>query len=401
MLYQIQRCSAPCVGYVSEADYAEDVRSAVLFLQGKTTRCSRSCSRRWRRRARALEFERAARIRDKITRLNTLQSRQFVESATAGDIDVVAAAAERGLVAVNVVMVRGGRHVGDRTWFPRHADALALPEVVSAFLAQHYVERPVPPTIIAAGAEERGALAECCRRNRAEGHDRRQPGRRAPRVARDGRAERRVRDPAEARAEGDAGGRLDALQKALGCRRGAADRVLRRLAHDGRAGGRFVRDLRPARDAVVRIPALQRDAAAGGDDYAAMREALTRRCARIVAGEYPGARPARGRRGKGRWRRARLREQGLHTTQLIGIAKGPERKAGEEDIVFPDREGVLNLPADHPGCTCCSRSATRRTGSRSRVIARAGRRRGRRRRCRRSPASARRSGRRCSPTSAA
>ncbi len=71
-----------------------------------------------------LAFERAARLRDKITRLQQLQSRQFVESATAGDIDVVAAAAEQGLVALNLVMIRGGRHVGDRTFFPQHADAL-------------------------------------------------------------------------------------------------------------------------------------------------------------------------------------------------------------------------------------------------------------------------------------
>src|SRR5438477_422879 len=80
--------------------------------------------------ATTLAFERAARIRDKIQRLQQLQSRQFVESATAGDIDVVAATAENGVVALNVVMIRGGRHVGDRTFFPQHADASALGDVV-------------------------------------------------------------------------------------------------------------------------------------------------------------------------------------------------------------------------------------------------------------------------------
>ena len=88
-----------------------------------------------------------------------------------------------------------------------------------------------------------------------------------------------------------------------------------------------------------------------GDDYAAMREALTRRCARIVAGEYPGTRSAGDRRRQGQVAVAAdvLAEQGLHQTPLIGIAKGPERKPGLEDIVFPDREHVLNLPPDHPG----------------------------------------------------
>jgi excinuclease ABC subunit C len=89
----------------------------------------------------------------------------------------------------------------------------------------------------------------------------------------------------------------------------------------------------------------------GGDDYAAMREALTRRCARIVAGEFPAPDLLVVDGGKGQVAVAVdvLAEQGLHTTRLIGIAKGPERKAGEEDIVFPDRDAVLNLPADHPG----------------------------------------------------
>ena len=185
----------------------------------------------------ALAFERAARLRDKITRLTQLQSRQFVESATAGDIDVVAAAAEQGLVAVNVVMVRGGRHVGDRTFFPRHADAGALAEVVPAFLAQHYVERPVPPTIIAPGAEDEAALAEVLSA---------QAGQQVEIVGNPG-GERRVwlamatqnatfairQKLAQKATQED---RLAALQTgARPARRGAADRMLRRLAHDGRA----------------------------------------------------------------------------------------------------------------------------------------------------------------------
>src|SRR6185503_10158124 len=149
MLYQIQRCTAPCVGFIGEQEYRDDVEGAALFLRGKANEVLIQLQTQMEAAAAALEFERAARIRDKISRLQTLQSRQFVESATAGDIDVVAAASERGLFAVNVVMIRGGRHVGDRTFFPRHADAVAptaLSEIVPAFLEQHYVERPVPPT---------------------------------------------------------------------------------------------------------------------------------------------------------------------------------------------------------------------------------------------------------------
>ena len=109
----------------------------------------------------ALDFERAARLRDKIRRLQQMQSRQFVESATAGDIDVVAAAIEEGVMAVNVVMIRGGRHVGDRTFFPRKATGCTPDEGVKAFLPQHYVERPVPPTIVAPEAEEPRRWPRC------------------------------------------------------------------------------------------------------------------------------------------------------------------------------------------------------------------------------------------------
>ncbi|MBA3507095.1 MAG: excinuclease ABC subunit UvrC, partial [Betaproteobacteria bacterium] len=163
MLYQIGRCTGPCVGLISEAEYREDVRNATLFLQGKAGLVLETLKTQMDEASSALDFERAARTRDKIMRLQQLQSRQFVESATAGDVDVVAAAMEDGLVAVNVVMIRGGRHVGDRTFFPRHTDTIdstALAEVVPAFLEQHYVERPVPPTIVAPEAEDHDALAE-------------------------------------------------------------------------------------------------------------------------------------------------------------------------------------------------------------------------------------------------
>jgi excinuclease ABC subunit C len=353
MLHQIQRCSGPCVGLVAVDDYAQDVQGAVLFLQGKTTEVLAQLKAQMEAASRELAFERAARIRDKITRLNQLQSRQFVESATAGDIDVVAAAAEQGLVAVNVVMVRGGRHVGDRTWFPRHADALALPEVVSAFLAQHYVERPVPPTIIAVGAEDEDALAEVLSA---------QAGQKVDIVANPG-GERRVwlamatqnaefairQKLAQKATQED---RLELLQKALGLPAEAQRIECFDVSHT--MGERAVASCVIFDRLAMQTSEYRRfnvTPPEGGDDYAAMREALTRRCARIVAGEFPAPDLLVVDGGKGQVAVATdvLAEQGLHTTRLIGIAKGPERKAGEEDIVFPDRDAVLNLPPDHPG----------------------------------------------------
>ena len=256
-------------------------------------------------------------------------------------------------MAVNVVMVRGGRHVGDRTWFPRHADAGALDEVVSAFLAQHYVERPVPPTIIAAGAEEQDALAEVLSA---------QAGQRVQIVGNPG-GERRVwlamaiqnaefairQKLAQKATQED---RLEALQKALGLPPEAQRIECFDVSHT--MGERAVASCVIFDRLAMQSSEYRRfnvTPPAGGDDYAAMREALTRRCARIVAGEFPAPDLLVVDGGKGQVAVAAdvLAEQGLHTTRLIGIAKGPARKAGEEDIVFPDRDAVLNLPADHPG----------------------------------------------------
>jgi excinuclease ABC subunit C len=353
MLHQIQRCTAPCVGLVAESDYAEDVQGATLFLQGKTDEVLAQMKRQMDEAAAALAFERAARIRDKIHRLQQLQSRQFVESATAGDIDVVAATREEGIVAVNVVMIRGGRHVGDRTFFPRHAEAFEPSEVVPAFLAQHYVERPVPPTIVAPDAQDQQALADVLSA---------QSGRKVEIVSHPG-GERRVwltmatqnatlaiRQRLAQKATQEE--RLAALQEALGLAATAQRIECFDVSHTmGEAAvascvifDRLAMQSSEYRRFNVTPPH-------GGDDYAAMREALSRRCARIVAGEFPAPDLLiiDGGRGQVSIAAEVLAEQGLHTTPLIGIAKGPERKPGQEDIVFPDRDAALNLPPDHPG----------------------------------------------------
>jgi len=356
MLHQIQRCTAPCVGRISEAEYREDVEGASLFLRGKASEVLTRLQAQMEDAAGKLEFERAARIRDKIARMQMLQSRQFVESATAGDIDVVGAAIERGLFAVNVVMVRGGRHVGDKTFFPRYADAAAVEgegEIVPTFLTQHYLERPVPPTIIVPDVEDHAALAEVLTA---------QSGQKVDIVGNPG-GERRVwltmalenatfalrQKLAQKATQED---RLAALQEALGLPSNVQRIECFDISHtmgEAAVASCVIFDKLAMQTSEYRR--FNVTPAQGGDDYAAMREALSRRCARIVSGEYPAPDLLVIDGGKGQVGVAAsvLEEQGLHQVPLIGIAKGPERKAGEEDIVFPDRDTVLNLPSDHPG----------------------------------------------------
>jgi excinuclease ABC subunit C len=256
--------------------------------------------------------------------------------------------------AVNAVMIRGGRHVGDRTFFPRHAEpGDDVTDVVSAFLAQHYVDRPVPRTIVAPQANDIEALADVLTEQAVHKVE----------IVTNPGGERRVwvamatqnatlairQKLAQKATQED---RLAALQEALqlpptvqriecfdvshtmGEAAVASCVIFDRLAMQTSEYRRF--NVTPAH---------------AGDDYAAMREALTRRCARIVSGEYPAPDllVIDGGRGQVNVAADVLAEQGLHQTSLIGIAKGPERKPGLEDIVFPGREAVLNLPSDHPG----------------------------------------------------
>ena len=353
MLHQIQRCTAPCVGLIDEAAYREDVHNAVLFLQGKASEVLERLQRAMEEASKSLAFEEAARIRDKITRLNRLQSRQFVESATAGDIDVVGAAEESGLTAVNLVMIRGGRHVGDRSFFPQHAEGASLTEIVSAFLVQHYLERPAPPTIVAAEAGERDVLGEVLT---AQGERKVEivthPGgeRRVWMTMAVQNAELAIRQRLAQKATQDE--RLAALQEGLGLPSTVQRIECFDVSHTmGEASvascvifDRLSMQTGEYRRFNVRPPT-------GGDDYAALREALTRRVARIVSGEYPAPDLLVIDGGKGQVAVASevLAEQGLHATHLIGIAKGPERKPGLEEIVFADRAVPLRLPADHPG----------------------------------------------------
>jgi excinuclease ABC subunit C len=353
MLHQIERCTAPCVGFIDEAAYKDDVQNAILFLQGKTSEVLERLQRKMEDASGALAFEEAARVRDKITRLNRLQSRQFVESATAGDIDVVGAAEDRGFTAVNLVMVRGGRHVGDRSFFPQHAEGASVAEIVSAFLMQHYLERPAPPTIIAPEAADNEVLAEVLSSQSARKVEIvTNPGgeRRVWITMATQNAELAIQQRLAQKATQDE--RLAVLQEGLGLPSTVQRIECFDVSHtmgEAAVASCVIFDRLSMQTSEYRRFNVK--PAIGGDDYAALKEALTRRVARIVSGEYPAPDLLVIDGGKGQVGVAAevLAEQGLHGTHLIGIAKGPERKPGLEEIIFPDRATPLTLAPDHPG----------------------------------------------------
>ncbi len=161
LLYQIQRCSGPCVDLIGEQAYQEDAKDAALFLQGKQTEVLQSITRKMREAANTQEYERAALFRDQIQSLRKIREKQFVDSGNALDADVVACVAENnggGRICVNLAMVRGGRHLGDKSFFPQNAEGYDPPAAVEAFLAQHYLNRSAPDLIIVGEKIQREVL---------------------------------------------------------------------------------------------------------------------------------------------------------------------------------------------------------------------------------------------------
>ncbi len=148
LLHQIQRCTAPCVGLIDKDAYAADVRLASLFLNGRHGDVVADLSRRMQAASDELAFEKAVVYRDQIRNLQAVLHKQFVESARDEDVDVLAAVERSGAVCVNLAMIRGGRHLGDRPLFPSNAQGCTPLDALVAFVEQHYLDHPLPGRII-------------------------------------------------------------------------------------------------------------------------------------------------------------------------------------------------------------------------------------------------------------
>ncbi len=402
LLHQIHRCTAPCVKAISEDDYARDVGNAARFLQGRETEVLEGLQQKMESHAVQLQFEQAAAVRDQIAALSTVLKRQAVEEVgQARDIDVLAVAVQGGRACVNLAMVRGGRHLGDKAYFPAHADEAAMiveesddigepvgdqgPEaaeaivqdagplsvdriamrVLSAFMIQHYLDQAPPPIIVVSHLPADGAVVEALSMQA-------------------GRKVALVRQPQ--------GQRKIWLEMAA---QGAGLALARRLAEQGSQEARTralaetisldMEDL-----AMLRIECFDISHTAGeatqascvvfhhhemqnseyrrfnitditpGDDYAAMRQVLTRRYQKLVEqiqedGGDPNAEGAEGvprmprvvliDGGKGQVEVARqvFEELGLDIGLLVGVAKGEGRKVGLETLVFADGRPSLEL----------------------------------------------------------
>jgi len=394
--HQIDRCSAPCVGLIDEAEYAASVRHAVLFLEGRSKEMVDELVVRMKDAANLRNYESAARCRDQIVALRRVQERQHVVGGR-GDVDVIAAVSRDTVAVVALHMIRNGHSLGTRTVTPRHTGGADPAEILTAFVSQYYFDdtRTVayPREIVASEAlTDSGLLGEALS-TRAE-HKitlrHRVRGERAHWLA---AAIRNAELELDQRLASRAGvrTRLTALRDALGLDEAPGRIECFDVSHS--AGEATVASC------VVFGPegAIKSDyrrfnisGVAPGDDYAATHQALERRYTRLrrEQAKLPDLILIDGGRGQLAEARAVLRELQIDDVCLAGVAKGATRKPGLEKIFLADRNEALALPNIRLRCTSSSKFATKRIASRSPDTAPAGRARARARCSNRSPESA-------------
>ena len=348
--YQIKRCTAPCVGYISPEEYARDVEHAVMFLEGKSGEVIDRLVAQMEQASEGLDFEAAARLRDRIATLRRIQEKQAI-TGEKGDLDVVAGATEAGVTCIQVFVIRNGQNLGNKSFFPRTPDATDTGDVLAAFMARYYLGRDTPREILvnmdvperdvleAALGQDAGHVVHIRHRVRS---DRRRWVDMAVNNARTALQSRAAQQAGQGR-------RVEALQQALDLEALPGRLECFDISHTGGeatvascvvfdAEGAVKSDYRRFNIADIEP----------GDDYAAMRQALERRYLRLKRGEgvLPDLLIIDGGQGQVRQAMDVLEELQVDGVTVLGISKGPDRRPGEEKLYLPGRDETVILPPD-------------------------------------------------------
>ena len=364
--YQIGRCSGPCVGLVQARDYADTVRQATMFLDGRSDELSAELTRSMEQASDRLDFEEAARLRDLIASIRQLQSRQYVDGQAA-DLDVLACAMQGAHACVLLLVFRDGRNLGTRSFFPKTNGEDSAEEVLGAFVSQHYVEHVPPREIVLdrdiperelieqalEAAAGRKVQIKCNVRGERAGHldlvRRNAELLLATEIGSHAAQRARVASLCELLGLDEAPQRIECfdISHTMGEATVASCVV---FDGDGPVRGQYRR--------------YNIEGVAPGDDYAAMRQALERRFRRANLGErtdsaQPGEEIARqdvvlpdlllidGGSGQVAQAQAALADLGISDVVVVGVAKGEARRAGDEMLLLPDgrelRPGAASL----------------------------------------------------------
>ena len=380
LLYQIKRCSAPCVGHVSAEQYALDTANAERFLQGQTQEILGELEKKMLVHSDRLEFEQAAELRNQMSALSKILHQQSMEIGGKNgdvDVDILAVKVQGGKACVNLAMVRGGRHLGDRPYFPTHVEhatdvaaldaepdssTVALKEkslealVLEAFIAQHYIDVPVPPTLVVSEPVDKdlmAALAEQTGSRVAAVHQPREQRRVWLEMAQKNAGLQLARLLAE---QGSQQARTRALAEALELPMDNLDALRIECFDISHTAGEATQ----ASCVVFKEHKMQNseyrryniEGITPGDDYAAMRQVLTRRYSKLAEAARNGEATlpdlvlVDGGKGQVSMAREVFVELGLDLGLIAGVEKGEGRKVGLEELVFADGREKVYLGRD-------------------------------------------------------
>jgi excinuclease ABC subunit C len=344
--YQIGRCKAPCVGLIDQSRYAQDLMDTQLFLEGKGNQLISQQIAKMEQASAALEFEQAAHYRDQIVRLRSVMEKYFVPGEQ-GDIDILACSTQTGIACVQVFFIRHGQSLGSKTFFPKINDSFSPEEILQAFIAQYYLEKQLPYELIVSHLPpELDLLSDVLTRQAqhavtisANVRGERQKWLQMAQINADNALVSKVSDNRSI-AE-----RLNNLQRFLNLTQLPERMECFDISHtqgDQTVASCVVFNQEgPLKSAYRRFNITGITA---GDDYAAMQQAISRRFKRLQQGEHPAPDLLFIDGGKGQVNAAQkaLTELGINNVMIVGVSKGPDRKAGMEKIMLAGQDQPLD-----------------------------------------------------------
>ncbi len=351
--YQIERCTAPCVGLIDKDAYAADVASTVMFLEGKGTQLIGHLILRMEKAADDLKFEQAAAYRDQIAKLRTLLEKNAIHGER-GDVDIIACATKANMACVQVFFIRNGQHLGNKAYFPRMAEEYDPGAVIHAFIPQYYLDKPVPYELIVSHEPEESSLLTNVLTVLTKHSVAISPNVRGERARWLQMALTNAENSLASKLADKQGifARFLRLQEELGCKETPKRLECFDISHT--QGHQtvascvvFDRD-GPVKSAYRRFNI---EGITEGDDYAAIYQAVSRRYKRQKQGEHvaPDILFIDGGKGQVSAAQTALAELAINDVMIVGVSKGPDRKPGMEKLILVDQGQPLSLASGASG----------------------------------------------------
>ena len=345
--HQIERCTAPCVGLISQEEYAQDVSNTQLFLTGKGSLLIDKLVHNMDKLAIDLEFEQAAQVRDRISQLRTILEKNYVHGER-GDVDIVACATRAGIACVQIFFIRNGQNLGNKTFFPKISDDYTPENILQAFIAQYYLDKNVPYELIVSHKPEEVSLLVEVLSDHAGHSVIISPNVRSDRSKWLQMASANAENALQTKLSDKQGvyARFLSLQEELGCQEVPKRLECFDISHtqgDFTVASCVVFDREgPVKSAYRRFNI---EGITPGDDYAAIYQAVSRRFKRLVKGEHEAPDILFIDGGKGQVNEAEkaLAELQVNSVMIVGVSKGPDRKAGMEKMILPGQQQPIDV----------------------------------------------------------